>query len=306
MKILVTGGAGFIASHIVDAYIADGHEVVVIDDLSKGKRAHVNTKAAFYQCDICSEQAYEILKRESPDILNHHAAQADVRISLEQPLIDLSINVMGLVNLLEAGAAAGLKKVILASSGGAIYGEQQIYPANEDHPTSPLNPYGLNKLMGEMYLDYYWRQRGIPYVALRYSNVYGPRQVASGEAGVVAVFTEKMMNGGQPVIYGDGRQTRDFVFVSDVVEANRIVLREKVCGSYNVCTGVETDMNMLFDALRVITGAKCLKSYQPARPGEQLRSVLSSNKLSQSTGWRPKVNLEEGLSFTYRWFLDLR
>lgn len=304
MKILITGGAGFIASHIVDAYLEDGHEVVVLDDLSTGREERINKLASFYKCDIRSADAVKIVKKESPDILSHHAAQVDVRVSLDQPLVDLLVNLMGLVNILEACRSVKLKKVIFASSGGAIYGEQTAYPATEEHPTLPLNPYGLNKLMSERYLDFYYRQYGIPYTALRYSNVYGPRQLTSGEAGVVAVFTQKMLRGEQPFVYGDGQQTRDFVFVKDVVEANRAALNQRICGSYNISTGVETDMNTLFSSVRVATGAKYSVAYKPARSGEQLRSVLSNQLFVRKTGWSPKVDLDEGLGHTVKWFLN--
>lgn len=302
MKILVTGGAGFIGSHIVDAYVSDGHDVIVLDDLSSGKRERVNSAARFHRCDIRSGEAASIIAKERPDIVNHHAAQVDVRISLESPLDDLSINVMGLVNLMEAAAKAGVKRVVLASSGGAVYGEQREYPATEQHPTLPLNPYGLNKLMSEKYLDYYCRQRGIAYLALRYSNVYGPRQVSTGEAGVVAVFAEHMLRGKQPAIYGDGCQTRDFVYVGDVVEANRIALRDDMTGAYNVSTGVETDMNALFDKLLAITGARCPQIHKPAREGEQRRSSLSSDRFMRISGWKPAVTLDDGLGRTVKWF----
>lgn len=323
MKILITGGAGFIGSHVVDACIADGHDVVVLDDLSTGVRENVNPKARFYEVDICSPEAAAILAQERPDVLNHHAAQIDVRASVEEPMRDLRTDVLGFVNLLEAGRRAGLKKVIFASSGGAVYGEQGTFPATEDHPTRPLSPYGIHKLMCEQYLSFYQGQYGIPSIALRYSNVYGPRQNARGEAGVVAVFLSKMLSGEAPTINGDGVQTRDYVYVSDVVAANRLALsfpsplrgegqlaRRRSSGGgegaccYNVSTSLETDVNTIFRALRECAGATCQGRHGPAKAGEQRRSSLSFAKAERELGWRPTVTLTDGMSQTTQWFRE--
>lgn len=302
MKILVTGGAGFIGGHVVDAYVKDGHEVVVIDNLSTGKRANVNPKAKFYELDICSPKAAAVVASERPEVLNHHAAQVDVRLSVADPIEDIRANVMGLVSLMEACRASDLKKVIFASSGGAVYGEQTSFPATEDHPTWPISPYGINKLTCEKYLYYYQQQYGISYVTLRYANIYGPRQNPHGEAGVVAVFLKKMLSGGTPVINGDGRQTRDYVYVGDVAEANRLALSKLAHRAYNIGTGVETDVNTVFKALREFTGAKCKKVHGEAKPGEQRRSVISSSKIEQELGWRPRVAVAEGMRLTCEWF----
>ena len=220
MKILVTGGAGFIASHIADAYLAAGHEVVVLDDLSSGKRANVPAAAKFYPADIRSPETREIVRNERPEVISHHAAQMDVRRSVADPGFDAEVNVLGFINLLEAAREVGVRKVIFASSGGAVYGEQVEFPASESHAHDPLSPYGITKATGEHYLYYYRAVHGLPYVALRYANVFGPRQDPHGEAGVVAIFTERLLAGQAPTINGDGGQTRDYVFVADVVRAN--------------------------------------------------------------------------------------
>jgi len=302
MKILITGGAGFIGSHIVDAYLKNGHEVIIIDNLSTGKRENINPKAKFFECDICSDDARKIIEKERPEILNHQAAQIDILISVSEPATDIKINMMGFVNLLEAGRKSGLRKVLLASSGGAVYGEQKEFPATEDHPTWPTSPYGLNKLMCEKYLYYYQIQYGIPYVALRYANVYGPRQNALGEAGVVAVFSSKMLKGEQPVINGDGKQTRDYVYVSDVVEANRLALKDKTIGAYNIGTGVETDVNAIFLALKEFTESKCKENHGPAKAGEQQRISISSAKIIKELGWNVSVPFDKGMNLTAEWF----
>lgn len=302
MNILITGGAGFIASHIVDAYLRDGHEVVIIDNLSTGRRENVNPKARLYELDICSPEAAAVVERERPEVLNHHAAQIDVRVSVADPVSDIRTNVAGLVNLLEAGRKSGLKKVILASSGGTVYGEQQVFPATEEHPTWPICPYGLNKLMSEKYLHYYQVQYGIPYVALRYANVYGPRQSPHGEAGVVAIFIQKMLLGEQPVINGDGKQTRDYVYVGDVVEANRLALLEKAHGAYNIGTRLETDVNAIFRALRECTGAACEELHAPAKPGETQRSSISPARIERELGWQVTVPFADGMRRTAEWF----
>lgn len=306
MKILVTGGAGFIASQIIDAYVDDGHEVIIIDNLSTGRKDNINPKATFFACDICSPEAADIVRRERPQVLNHHAAQIDVRVSVSDPAADIRTNVVGLVNLMEAARDAGVKKVILASSGGTVYGEQQVYPATEEHPTWPISPYGLNKLMSEKYLNYYRVQYGIPYVALRYANVYGPRQNPHGEAGVVAIFLNKMLASQEPVINGDGKQTRDYVYVADVVEANRLVLQEKAQGAYNVGTGQENDVVAIFRALREYTGSCCEEKHAPAKPGEQLRSSIAPERLVKELGWKVTVPFAEGMRRTALWFKENR
>lgn len=302
MKILVTGGAGFIGSHVVDAYVEDGHDVVIIDNLSTGKRENVNPRAKFYKTDICDPDVANIFSIERPEVLNHHAAQMDIRKSVADPHFDLRVNVGGFINLLEAAKDIGLRKVILASSGGAIYGEQETFPAAEDHPTRPISPYGLNKLASEQYLHYYESVYGVSWVALRYANVYGPRQNSLGEAGVVAIFTANMLSGRKSTINGDGRQTRDYVYVADVVEANRLALREQAARVYNVGTGVETDVNSIFRILKGCAGSNCPAEYGPARPGEQRRSSILSAELNNRLGWKSTVPLEDGIQKTVEWF----
>jgi len=302
MKILVTGGAGFIGSHLVDTFLLAGHDVIVVDNLVTGKRQNLNPRAKFYPLDIRSEALYKVLQDERPDILNHHAAQMDVRKSVNDPIYDAHVNVIGTINLLQMAVKLGIPKVIFASSGGAIYGEQNEFPAPEDHPTNPLSPYGIGKLTGEKYLYFYYATYGLKYVALRYANVYGPRQDPHGEAGVVAIFTQKMLRGEQPVINGDGEQTRDFVFVGDVVRANMLALSKEVLGAYNIGTGQEVSVNQLFDELAKLTDARVTKTHGPAKEGEQKRSVLDARKAKEVLGWTPEVNLEAGLKQTVAFF----
>ena len=300
-KILVTGGAGFIGSHVVDAYVAAGYDVVVIDNLSTGKKENYNSKAKYYKVDICSDEACEIVKKEKPEIINHHAAQIDVRKSVANPSGDIDINVKALVNLIETAKNNGLKKIILASTGGAIYGEQVEFPATENHPTNPISPYGINKLACEKYLHYYHTQYQIPYVALRYANVYGPRQNSQGEAGVVAIFISKMLNNEQPIINGDGNQTRDYVYVDDVVKANMLALREGVGGAYNVGTGVEASVNDLFRIIKEITTSICDEKHKESLPGEQMRSSLSAERFEKELNWKMETDLNAGLNKTIEW-----
>lgn len=303
MRILVTGGAGFIGSHIVDAYINEGHKVSVIDNLSTGDKNNLNPDAKFYQADI-RDNISSIIRDVNPEIINHHAAQIDVRASVEDPATDAAVNIIGTVNIIGAGVKAGIKKFIFASSGGAIYGEQDYFPADEAHPTRPLSPYGVSKLACEKYLYYYKCNFGLDYLSLRYSNVYGPRQNPFGEAGVVAIFTHKLLEGEQPVINGDGFQTRDYVYVSDVVRANIKALEIKSSGEFNISTGIETSVNELFKNLADISGKKIKASHGPAKKGEQQRSCLSYKKARDILNWTPAVLIEEGLKQTVEWFLE--
>ena len=302
MKILVTGGAGFIGSHLVDRLLQEGHEVVVVDDLSTGKRRNLNRAAEFYKLDIQSSRLEQVFRKERPSLVAHLAAQIDVRRSVEDPIFDAQVNVSGTLNLLEQAVKHGARKVIFASSGGAVYGEQEVFPAPESHPTRPLSPYGISKLTGEQYLAYYQRVSGVQHVTLRYSNVYGPRQDPEGEAGVVAIFTQKMLNGEQPIIHGNGRQTRDFIFVEDVVEANLAVMGHDVQGTYNVGTGYETSVNDLFRMLAECTGCSLKGVHGPAKKGEQARSVIDSTKLRHDLAWEPRVAVEDGLKRTVEHF----
>ncbi len=302
MRILVTGGAGFIASHVVDAYIEGGHEVHVVDNLSTGRRENVNPRATFHLMDIRDPAVTELIARGGYDILNHHAAQMDVRRSVEDPVYDAEVNAIGTLRLLEGARESGIKKVIFASTGGAIYGEQDYFPADELHPTRPVSPYGVTKLIGERYLHYYQFVHGLNYVVLRYANVYGPRQNPHGEAGVVAIFTEKLLRGEQPIINGDGGQTRDFVYVGDVVRANLLALDYDRNDVFNIGTGIETDVNTIFRKLREYSGADVPEKHGPAKPGEQRRSVLDYSKARRELGWEPQVSLDEGLRRTVEYF----
>jgi len=306
MKIAVTGGAGFIASQIADAYVAAGHDVIVIDNLITGKRANVPSAAKFFQADIRAPEIAEIFRSERPQVLSHHAAQLDVRKSVADPAFDADVNLLGTLNLLAAAREVGVSRVLFASSGGAVYGEQEIFPADEAHPQRPISPYGITKATGEHYLAFFRAVHGIPYVALRYSNVYGPRQDPHGEAGVVAIFCQRLLAGEIPTVFGDGKQTRDYVFVGDVVHANLAALTSDFVGAVNIGTGVETDVNELCEHLRVLTGCPHQPKHAPARAGEQLRSVVAIDRARQVLGWRPEVTLEEGLRRTVEFFRTRR
>jgi UDP-glucose 4-epimerase len=302
VKILVTGGAGFIGGHVATACVEAGHEVIVVDDLSSGRRENVPAGAQFYRADIRDPAIREIFARERPEVLDHHAAQMDVRRSVADPVFDARVNLIGLLNLMESGREYGLRRVVFASSGGTVYGEQEAFPATEEHPTRPLCPYGVAKLASEQYLFFYWTTYGIPYVALRYANVYGPRQNPHGEAGVVAIFSERLLCGEEAVVNGDGLQTRDYVFVGDIVSANLRALEADHCGALNIGTGVETDVVTLFRAIREQTGSSAPEKHGPAKPGEQRRSVLDARRAREVLAWQPDVPLERGLAETVQFF----
>jgi len=304
MKVLVTGGAGFIGSHLVDRLVQEGHEVVVVDNLSTGKRRNLNRVARFYKLDIQSWRLERVFRNERPNIIMHLAAQMDVRKSVADPIFDAQINVLGMLNVLQQAVRHGVRKMVFSSSGGAIYGEQEIYPAPESHVMRPLSPYGISKLCGEQYLSYYQRVSGLQMVNLRYSNVYGPRQDPDGEAGVVAIFIQKLLNNEQAIVNGNGRQTRDFIYVEDVVEANLAVMGQEVQGTYNVGTGEETSINDLLRILISHTNSACKEVHGPAMSGEQARSVIDSSKIHQELSWEPKVELREGLKRTVEYFRE--
>ena len=307
MRILVTGGAGFIGSHIVDALLEAGHAVSVLDNLSTGRRENLHPRALFHEGDLRDgETVRKVFADGSFDAVCHQAAQIDVRKSVADPAYDASVNLVGFLTLMEAAVRSGVRRVVFASTGGAIYGEQDTFPADEAHPTRPISPYGVAKLSTEHYLYYYSVIYGIRTVVLRYANVYGPRQNPEGEAGVVAIFTSKMLNGDQPVINGDGKQTRDYVYVGDVVRANVLALNSGVAGVYNIGTGLETDVNTLFHRLRSITGAPCDERHAEAKKGEQLRSVLDASRIQRELGWTPAVDLESGLRATVEFFRGSR
>lgn len=302
LRILVTGGAGFIGSHVVDRYIADGHAVTVVDDLSTGKREQVNRAAAFHHLDLLDPGLEAVIAGGRFDVINHHAAQVDVRKSVADPVRDAEINILGTLRLLELSRRHGVKRFIFISSGGAAYGEQLRFPAGEDHPLNPISPYGVGKVSGEHYCFYYRAVYDLPYVALRYANVYGPRQDPHGEAGVVAIFTGRLLAGQPCVINGDGQQTRDYVYVGDVVEANVAALAESAEGPFNIGTGIETDVNTLYARLAALTGSRARPVHGPAKAGEQRRSVLDATRAERVLGWRPRTSLDEGLRRTVEFF----
>jgi len=302
LKILVTGGAGFIASQIADAFINDGHQVVIVDDLSTGFEKNINPKAKFIKANICDKNLNKLFEDEKFDVVNHHAAQMDVRRSVKDPEFDATTNILGTINLLQNCVKYGVNKFMFASTGGAVYGEQDYFPADEKHNTQPKSPYGISKLAVEKYLYFYKSEFDLNYSILRYANIYGPRQNAMGEAGVVAIFSTKLLKGEQPIINGNGKQTRDYVFVGDVVKANLLLLNDKDSDIFNVGTTIETDVNQLFNYLNNITGAGKKEKHGPAAAGEQMRSVITSEKMFKKFGWKPSTKLEDGLKITVEFF----
>jgi UDP-glucose 4-epimerase len=303
VKILVTGGAGFIGSHVVDAYLKGGHEVTVVDNLSTGQRKNISAGATFVESDLReAEPLHRLMVAKRFDAVNHQAAQMNVRKSVEDPAYDASVNINGMLNLLEGCVKTGVRKVVFASSGGAIYGEQETFPADERHPTRPISPYGVAKLATESYLHYYRAVHGIETVSLRYANVYGPRQNPGGEAGVISIFATRMLAGKEVAINGTGKQTRDYVYVGDVVRANVLALGFAGSDFFNVGTGIETDVNTLFGMLQALAGSALPERHAPALKGEQLRSVLDHGKIMRTLGWKPEVRLQDGLRQTVEFF----
>ena len=302
MKVLLTGGAGFVGSHVADQLLARGHEVTIVDDLSSGKKENIPDGTTFYEQDI-RDGCAEIFEEFEPDVLCHQAAQMDVRRSVREPDFDADVNVLGTVRLLQRCAGQGVRRVVFASTGGAVYGEQREFPAPEDHPQYPISPYGVSKLAGERYLHFYNTQYGLPYAALRYANVYGPRQDPHGEAGVVAIFCGNLAAGRRSTINGSGEQTRDYVYVEDVARANVLALEgDAPSGAYNVGTGIETSVNELYELLRETSGADLLPAHVAAKPGEQLRSSVDPTTAARVLGWRPVTDLVTGLERTLRFF----
>lgn len=302
MKILVTGGAGFIGSHVADAYINQGHQVVIIDNLSTGIKANLNPQAKFYQADIRSPQAAQVILNERPELINHHAAQIRVDVATNDPILDAQINILGFLNLIQAAKKVNsVKKIIFSSTGGAMYGHKQT-PFVETMIPQPLSPYGISKRAGELYLYFYREQYGLDYTALRYANVFGPRQNPHGEAGVVAIFCEKLLTGQQPIINGDGKQTRDYVYVTDVVTANLLATEKNVTGEYNIGTGIETDVNQIYDLVRQEFNSDKPTIHGPARPGEQQTSSLDCSLVQTKLGWQPTVLLKDGIHLTVDFF----
>lgn len=303
MRILVTGGAGFIGSHVVDAYAAAGHEVGIVDNLSTGVRENINPAAKFWQGSVTDKDFVDkVIGEFKPEVLNHHAAHIHVGRSVADPLFDATVNIDGTINLMQSLVKAGnCKKVIFASTGGAMYGHKQT-PFSEDMPEAPLSPYGVSKRAAELYLGFYEEQYGIKFTSLRYANVYGPRQNPHGEAGVVSIFAKNTLENKQPVINGDGKQTRDYVFVSDVAAANLSALKNEAGGIFNIGTAVETDVNEIFRLVNqeFVAGGK--EVHGPPRPGEQQTSSLSFEKARKVLGWEPKVTLAAGIKMTVEWF----
>jgi UDP-glucose 4-epimerase len=303
VKILVTGGAGFIGSHVVDKYIDRGHDVVVVDNLSTGRLSNLNPAAKFYQADIRDAGLKNIFEEEKPEIVNHHAAQMDVRRSVADPLFDADNNIMGSVNLLECARFFGVKRFIYISSGGAVYGEPKYLPCDESHPISPLCPYGASKHIVEHYLFMYSQIYGLEYIVLRYPNVYGPRQDPRGEAGVIAIFTGKMLANDQPTINGDGEQQRDFAHVLDCAEANIQALEtDNVNTIYNIGSGRGTSINEIYDLLKEFTAFQKTAYHGPAKAGETRRIYLDATRARERLGWKPKISLWGGLDQTVSYF----
>ncbi len=305
-RIILTGGAGFIGSHITDRFIREGHRVTVIDNLSTGFEKNINAKAGFYKVDITSLVIDKIFQKEKPEVLCHHAAQIDVRKSVDDPIFDAEVNILGSLNLLRSCIRHKVKKVVFASTGGAIYGEQDCFPADENHPTRPLSPYGVAKLSVENYLRYYSQLYGLDYVSLRYANVYGPRQNPWGEAGVVAIFAQRMLSRSKTVINGDGKQTRDYVYVEDVVRANLLALKYPKSDVFNIGTAKETDVNTIFKLIRTEAGSVQKEVHAPPKPGEQRRSVLDFSRAKMKLRWGPKTSLKEGITQTIDYFRNER
>jgi UDP-glucose 4-epimerase len=309
MRVLVTGGAGFIGSHTVDALIAANRaEVAILDSLYAGKREQINSKARFYECDLRDAEAVaRCVGAFKPEIIVHLAAQMDVRKSVAEPAFDAQVNLVGFLNLMEAARVHALRRVIFSSTGGAIYGEQDKFPCDEDHPRRPVSPYGVAKLATEAYLFFYKAQYGIEYLAMRYANVYGPRQDPHGEAGVVSIFCGRILEGKRATIFGHGKPTRDYIYVGDIVAANLAALDSQASGvALNIGTGIETSTNDLFKTLANVAGEALEPEYAPARPGEQLRSAISPARAAREIGWRPRVTLADGLAETFSYFAGRR
>lgn len=306
MKVLVTGGAGFIGSHVVDALIEQGCEVAIVDNLSNGVIDNVNPRARFYEVDILALELAMVFEKERPEVVNHQAAQMAIKRSVDDPRYDAEQNILGSLNLILQCLAFGVRKIIYASSGGAVYGEPRYRPTDEEHLVNPLSQYGISKHTVEHYLQLYGTQQGLGYVVLRYSNVYGPRQNPRGEAGVVAIFAGQMLNGERPTIFGKGDKTRDYIHVTDVVAANLLAMersRNIIC---NIGTGVETSDQAIFDTLAEIIGYKGSPRYGQVRSGEIFRICLDYSRAERELGWRPRISLREGLSQTVDYFKNNR
>ncbi|HOK56919.1 MAG TPA: NAD-dependent epimerase/dehydratase family protein [bacterium] len=306
-KILVTGGAGFIGSHTVDRLVKERNEVIVIDNLSTGSLENLNEEVIFYNFDIREkEKLKEIFDNYYFDYIFHFAAQINVRKGEEDPIFDVDVNIGGIINILECAKEKPPKKIIFSSTGGVMYGLTDIFPSPETIEPFPICVYGISKLTGEKLLYAYWKKYGINYVALRYGNVYGPRQNYLSEAGVIAIFISRILDGKECIIFGDGNQTRDFIFIDDVVEANVLFMKNETTGVFNVGTGIETSVNRIFEIIKENIGKNCKKVYGEERKGELKRSCLSIEKIKSQTNWAPKYKIEEGIKKTIEWFLSKR
>jgi len=304
MKVLVTGGAGFIGSHVVDKYLESGYEVVIVDDLSTGRLSNLNPAAKFYQLDIRSPELERVFDEERPDFVNHHAAQMNVRRSIVEPLFDADVNILGSINLIECARRYDVKRIVYISTGGAVYGEPEYLPCDEQHPINPICQYGASKHTVEHYLYMYHQNYGLPYTVLRYPNVYGPRQDPHGEAGVVAIFTGQMLSGEQVVINGDGEQKRDFVHVADCANANLLALSAEKNGIFNIGSGVGTTINQVFATLKELTHYPLEPVYGSPILGETREIFLEAAKANQALNWSPELNLKQGMATTVDYFLD--
>lgn len=307
MRILITGGAGFIGSHVADAYLAAGHEVAAVDDLSSGNRTNLDPRVHFRQADIRGAELHGIVADFRPEVISHHAAQMSVAVSTRDPRLDADINILGLLNLLEAAVRSGVRRVVFASTGGAMYGDRDDLPAPETVFPRPVSPYGVAKLAGERYLDAFRAMHGLEAVALRYANVYGPRQNPHGEAGVVAIFCQAILEGRPLTVNGDGEQTRDYVFVEDIVRGNLLATGAPVEDELpvvNLGTAVEASVNELTIALGEIAGRPVEVRHGPAKPGEQRRSALDAFRAKDWLAWEPRIDLRSGLARTFAWFAE--
>lgn len=300
--ILVTGGAGFIGSHLVDHLIKEGCKVIVVDNLSSGKRENLNPKTKFYQADIQDQKISDIFKKEKPKIVFHFAAHIEARESIKNPIYDARTNILGSLNILENCRKFKVKELIFASSGGEIYGQAKKIPTLEDYPPQPLSPYGVTKLTVEKYLEVYYRLFGLRYKALRYGNVYGPRQNPKGEAGVVAIFSNKMLKNEQPFIHGNGKQTKDYIFIEDAINATILSQKKDFIGYLNIGSGKETSVLEIFDQIKKMTGSQVQKKYTALPPNAFPRGCLDIKKVKKILGWQPKYNFAEGLKKTVDWF----
>ncbi len=310
-RVLVTGGAGFIGSHIAEAYLAAGWEVVVLDDLSRGHPENVPAGARFVKADIRSPEARRLVATGQFDVLNHHAAQIDVRFSVDSPAVDADINVVGLVNLLEGAGEGGVRRVVFASSGGVVYGDPEVVPTPEGAPKGPISPYGVSKLAGEYYLRALGALGGFEGIAMRYANVFGPRQDPKSEAGVVSIFVSRLLAGQKLTVFGDGRQTRDYVFVKDVARANVLASEAPIpaggdidATAFNIATARQTSVLELAELVGRVMGTKPELEFAPPRPGELFRSSLDVTKAGRVLGWKPTWSFDDGLPLLVTWFRE--